>query len=53
MKQETYEVKMDAEIPFFNHVDDCIGTGRLGLALQEEYLKNLEFVQKEIGFRYI
>lgn len=30
-----------------------IGTGRLGLALQKEYLDHLAFVQKAIGFQYI
>lgn len=31
----------------------CVGTGRLGLALQKEYLDHLAVIQKEIGFRYI
>ena len=31
----------------------CVGTGRIGLALQKEYLEALEFVQEEIGFSYI
>ncbi|WP_420884349.1 GH39 family glycosyl hydrolase [Amphibacillus jilinensis] len=31
----------------------CVGTGRLGLALQEEYVKHLKQVQEDIGFRYI
>jgi len=31
----------------------CIGTGRLGLALQKEYLDTLGYVQKHIGFSYI
>lgn len=31
----------------------CVGTGRLGLALQKEYLDHLSMVQQEIGFRYI
>ncbi|KAB8131030.1 xylan 1,4-beta-xylosidase [Gracilibacillus oryzae] len=31
----------------------CIGTGRLGLALQQEYLDHLKTVQQEIGFSYI
>ena len=38
---------------FNNRVDYCVGTGRLGLALTEEYLKQLEYVQKMIGFSYI
>ncbi|UFT98766.1 xylan 1,4-beta-xylosidase [Radiobacillus kanasensis] len=31
----------------------CIGTGRLGLALQQDYLDHLKLVQKVIGFTYI
>lgn len=31
----------------------CIGTGRLGLALQKEYLDHLQTVQKDIQFKYI
>nr|Q9ZFM2.1 RecName: Full=Beta-xylosidase; AltName: Full=1,4-beta-D-xylan xylohydrolase; AltName: Full=Xylan 1,4-beta-xylosidase [Geobacillus stearothermophilus]ABI49941.1 beta-xylosidase [Geobacillus stearothermophilus] len=31
----------------------CVGTGRLGLALQKEYLDHLKLVQEKIGFRYI
>ena len=42
-----------AAVPFFNNVDFCVGTGRLGLALTEEYQAELELVQKEIGFRHI
>lgn len=38
---------------FNNRVDYCVGTGRLGLALTQEYLKELEYVQKMIGFSYI
>ena len=26
-------------VPFHNNVDFCVGTGRMGLALTEEYLK--------------
>lgn len=31
----------------------CVGTGRLGLALQKEYLEHLETAQDKIGFNYI
>lgn len=41
------------EVPFNNNVDYCVGTGRLGLALCEEYLDELRFVQSEIGFKHI
>ncbi len=40
-------------VTFHNNVDYCVGTGRLGLALTEEYLKELAFVQEMIGFSYI
>ncbi|MCR4792352.1 MAG: xylan 1,4-beta-xylosidase [Lachnospiraceae bacterium] len=46
-------VTRDAKVTFNNNVDYCVGTGRLGLALNEEYLSELEFVQKMIGFSYI
>ena len=38
---------------FNNNVDYCVGTGRLGLALTNEYLKELAYVQEMIGFSYI
>ncbi|MGD7045018.1 GH39 family glycosyl hydrolase [Jeotgalibacillus proteolyticus] len=31
----------------------CIGTGRLGLALQKEYLDHLKLVKEKINFQYI
>ena len=31
----------------------CVGTGRLSLALRSDYLRSLELVQREIGFRHI
>ena len=40
-------------VAFNNRVDYCIGTGRLGLAIQKEYYEQLKLVQKEIGFQYI
>lgn len=40
-------------VEFHNNVDYCVGTGRLGLALCEEYLEELRFVQEEIGFKHI
>ena len=46
-------VKGNESIRFNNNVDICVGTGRLGLALTEEYLKELEFVHREIGFKFI
>lgn len=46
-------VKRGTALPFHNNVDFCVGTGRLGLALTEEYLSQLKFVQEEIGFKHI
>lgn len=31
----------------------CVGTGRLGLALQQEYLDHLKIAKEKIGFEYI
>lgn len=47
------EINPMEEVPFHNCVDFCIGTGRMGLALQEEYQKQLALVQAEIGFSHI
>ena len=50
---EKIVINDQAQVSFNNNVDFCVGTGRLGLALTEEYLKELRFVQEEIGFKYI
>jgi len=39
--------------PFRNNATWCVGTGRLGLALQQEYQDHLKLVQETIRFRYI
>lgn len=41
------------DVLFNNHVDFCVGTGRMGLALQKEYLEQLKLVQEDIGFKHI
>lgn len=46
-------IDQNNRVRFNNNVDYCVGTGRLGLALTYEYLKELSFVQKMIGFSYI
>ena len=33
-------------VPFYNQVDYCVGTGRMGLALQKEYYEQLKYVQE-------
>ena len=49
------KIKIDSacKVNFNNNVDYCVGTGRLGLALTEEYLKELKYVQDMIGFSFI
>ena len=39
--------------PFKNNAPYCVGTGRMGLALQKEYIDHLKIVQEAIHFRYI
>lgn len=46
-------VHRNAEAFFHNNVDFCIGTGRMGLALTQEYREQLKLVQEEIGFKHI
>lgn len=52
-RSKTYTLSRSITKAFNNRVDYCVGTGRMGLALQQEYMKQLALVQKEIGFRYI
>lgn len=40
-------------VAFNNYAVDCIGTGRMGLALQRQYQEQLRLVQEKIGFKYI
>lgn len=51
--EKIINIQDEQTISFRNQVDFCVGTGRMDLALQEEYLKQLALVQAEIGFRYI
>ena len=48
-----YEVNGENIIEYKNHVDFCVGTGRMGLALQKEYMAQLKMVQDAIGFSHI
>lgn len=48
-----YTIEKNAEVLFHNNVDFCVGTGRMGLALQKEYHEQLALVQEEIGFSHI
>lgn len=53
MLENIYISKNSNEEGFRNNVDFCVGTGRMGLALREEYMNQLRFVQEEIGFKHI
>ena len=53
MKTEKIVVNTASNVFFNNNVDYCVGTGRIGLALTEEYLKELKYVQDMIGFSFI
>ncbi len=52
-ESRVYQLDRNKKVPFNNHVDFCIGTGRMGLALQKEYFEQLKLVQEEIGFKHI
>lgn len=48
------EIKVPAAgKPFKNNVTYCVGSGRMGLALQKEYIDHLKVVQQSIHFKYI
>lgn len=53
MKQINIKISENAYAEFHNNVDFCVGTGRMGLALQKEYYEQLKLVQENIGFRHI
>lgn len=46
-------VSLSNKVAFNNSVDYCVGTGRMGLALQKEYMAQLKLVQDAIGFSHI
>ncbi len=54
-RESEMKVKIDKDkrFSFYNNVDFCVGTGRLGLALTSEYLDELKLTQEEIGFKHI
>lgn len=43
----------DTGKPFHNYATYSVGTGRMGLALQQEYQEHLKYVQEKINFSYI
>ena len=53
MTANEYKIPAQGNGLFQNHCDFCVGTGRMGLALQKEYEDELAFVQQTIGFSHI
>ena len=53
MTKREVKIQKGQRVPFHNNVDFCVGTGRMGLALQQEYQEQLKLVQEEIGFQHI
>ncbi len=53
MNSKIISLAQTGAIPFHNNVDFCVGTGRMGLALQKEYMEQLKLVQDYIGFQHI
>ena len=53
MGKKTVRISPSGRSKFHNGVDFCIGTGRMGLALQKEYQEQLKLVQEKIGFSHI
>lgn len=48
-----YSIPQDTSLDFQNNASFCIGTGRMGLALQKAYHDQLALVQEDIQFSYI
>lgn len=48
-----HTIPENASFAFHNNAHFCIGTGRMGLALQKAYHDQLALVQKDIGFAHI
>ena len=48
-----YTITGTENIPFRNKAFYCVGTGRMGLALQRRYIEQLRLVQEYIGFEHI
>lgn len=53
MKKLHYSISSDNKIVFHNNADFCIGTGRMNLALRQEYHNQLKKVQEDIHFSHI
>jgi len=53
MKQHEIVIAPESRAVFYNHSAYCVGTGRMGLALQQEYQEQLSAVQELTHFSHI
>ena len=53
MKHLNICITPDSRVPFNNNAAFCVGTGRMGLALQQEYQEQLAMAQSECHFKHI
>ena len=53
MKNISINIKHGDTAQFNNNAAFCVGTGRMGLALQKEYQEQLAMAQAEAGFKHI
>ena len=53
MKHINITITPDSRATFNNNAAFCVGTGRMGLALQQEYQEQLAMAQKECYFKHI
>lgn len=48
-----YIIRPESKAAFTNNAFFCVGTGRMGLALQKEYMDQLKYLQDTIGFSHM
>ncbi|MBR5288475.1 MAG: xylan 1,4-beta-xylosidase [Clostridia bacterium] len=53
MTQISITLDQNSRAQFCNNAAYCVGTGRMGLALHQEYLDELTYVQQQAGFSFI
>ena len=51
--KKTIALNPENRVQFNNNAAYCVGTGRMGLALQQEYMDQLRLVQSECAFSHI
>ena len=53
MKHQCIRITPESRADFNNNAAFCVGTGRMGLALQQEYQEQLSMAQNECHFKHI